>query len=218
MGTCRALQSLLNTSPASSPRRAKPERLQSPLQVRPPLITRPQKVVKPAPKPPRGVNKRRRDCYENDAEGEGILVDEFSTPKRRRRAPPELPPGLAQSDFRSPEGSCGLQKTSPSTRSHANADCEKGESVLMPTLPKSDAKTTSSTPGTEWTSDDDRRLVELVLEKLKLSKRDWNECARKMGKDNDSVGRRWKALVGEGNVGLRRGRRMVRGRIDESWR
>jgi hypothetical protein len=88
----------------------------------------------------------------------------------------------------------------------------------MPTTSDADIKTTASTPATEWTSDDDRRLVELVLEKLKLSKRDWNECARKMGKDNDSVGRRWKALVGEGNVGLRRGKRMVRARIDESWR
>ncbi|OAX77065.1 hypothetical protein ACJ72_08640, partial [Emergomyces africanus] len=85
----------------------------------------------------------------------------------------------------------------------------------------SSSSSSSATPlgfHSDWTSEDDKRLVELVLEKLKLSKRDWNECARKMGKDNDSVGRRWKALVGEGNVGLRRGRRVVRSRIHESWR
>jgi hypothetical protein len=71
----------------------------------------------------------------------------------------------------------------------------------------------------DWTAEDDQKLVEIVLEKLKLSKRDWEECARRIGKDNDSVGKRWRALVGEGNVGLRRGRGLpfVRGRLDECW-
>ena len=70
----------------------------------------------------------------------------------------------------------------------------------------------------EWTIDDDRMLVETVLEKLKLSKRDWNDCARKLGKDKDSLGRRWSLLVGEGNVGLRRGRRISRTNLDiGSW-
>ncbi|OJD09596.1 hypothetical protein ACJ73_10200, partial [Blastomyces percursus] len=73
----------------------------------------------------------------------------------------------------------------------------------VPPSPTATNTTTSTT--SDWTSEDDKRLVELVLEKLKLSRRDWNECARRMGKDHDSVGRRWRALVGEGNVGLRRG-------------
>lgn len=54
-----------------------------------------------------------------------------------------------------------------------------------------------------WTLDDDRILVEAVLEKLQLSKRAWNDCARRLGKDKDSIGRRWKLLVDEGEVGLR---------------
>ncbi|EHY57416.1 hypothetical protein HRR83_002902 [Exophiala dermatitidis] len=57
----------------------------------------------------------------------------------------------------------------------------------------------------EWTLEDDRMLVETVLEKLKLTKRDWNDCARRLGRDKDSLGRRWSLLVDRGNVGLRRG-------------
>lgn len=69
-----------------------------------------------------------------------------------------------------------------------------------------------------WTIEDDQVLVETVLEKLRLSKRDWNDCARKIGKDKDSLGRRWSLLVSEGNVGLRRGGRMSRPNLDiASW-
>ncbi|OJD18752.1 hypothetical protein AJ78_01223 [Emergomyces pasteurianus Ep9510] len=289
LGTCRALQSLLNTSPAPSPQRsagagagiAKPaqQRLQSPLHVvRPqPGAVRAQKVVKKQPQrvlPTRGIRKRRRDVYEDDdvsdrenagRDGFGLALGlGFSTPKRRRRAPEELPLGLMRADFRSLEmlheaeaeeeeeeellssqsrsrsRSLALsfsQSLSPEATRRRRKSCngtdgrcryddgeisrlgdggddggkEEGEDV-----PSSSA--TPRGPHSDWTSEDDKRLVELVLEKLKLSKRDWNECARKMGKDNDSVGRRWKALVGEGNVGLRRGRRVARSRIHESWR
>ncbi|PGH01974.1 hypothetical protein GX51_04906 [Blastomyces parvus] len=85
----------------------------------------------------------------------------------------------------------------------------------LPSSPTT-TNTTTNTNTTPWTTADDNRLVSLVLQKLKLSRRDWTECARRMGKehDHDSVGRRWRALVGEGNVGLRRGR----GRICEGWR
>jgi hypothetical protein len=74
-----------------------------------------------------------------------------------------------------------------------------------------------------WTIDDDRVLVETVLEKLQLSKRAWNDCARKLGKDKDSLGRRWRLLVDEGEVGLkkvgiRRGGRERRTGLDVgSW-
>lgn len=68
---------------------------------------------------------------------------------------------------------------------------------------------------TDWTAEEDEQLVDMVLEKFKLTKRDWEECARRIGKDDASVGRRWQALLGEGNVGLRRGSgQFVRGRLD----
>jgi len=91
-------------------------------------------------------------------------------------------------------------------------------------IPSSSSETDPSIPESrdgEWTPEDDTLLVDIVLEKLKLTKKDWNECARKMGKDNDSVGKRWKALVGEGEVGLRGGSgrsvRSVRPGLDGIW-
>ena len=56
-----------------------------------------------------------------------------------------------------------------------------------------------------WTPLDDAQLVHLVLEKLKLSRRDWNECARVLGAEGEggSLGKRFKYLVEEGKVGLK---------------
>ncbi|PGH19410.1 hypothetical protein GX50_08996 [[Emmonsia] crescens] len=306
LGTCRALQSLLNTSPAPSPSpqrststsTTKPaqqqqQRLQSPLHVvvRPPQpggATRAQKVVKKQKQAQvqlqrvvpitRGINtKRRRDVYEDDDCDMEDGGDGFSTPKRRRRAPEELPLGLVRADFRSLEEVLqgqgqgqedegegegegeGLLSSRSQSQSQSQSqfqspslspslslspearrrrrECDDdgtddrcgcdgeisllgygGDDEVSFTSSSSSSSFTLEPPSEDWTSEDDKRLVELVLEKLKLSKRDWNECARRMGRDDESVGRRWKALVGEGNVGLRRGRRMVRGRIHESWR
>jgi hypothetical protein len=68
----------------------------------------------------------------------------------------------------------------------------------------------------QWSSAEDRLLVELVLEKLKLSKSDWQDCARSLGKDRGSVGRRWKSLMGGGEIGLKS--RPRRGKIHATWR
>jgi len=110
-----------------------------------------------------------------------------------------MPLGLSQSDFDA------LQTPGPMAplRSPAMPQTE------FP-IPSSASESEPPPPEPEpmdgdWTPEDDGLLVGIVLEKLKLTKKDWNECARKMGKDNDSVGKRWKALVGEGEVGLRRG-------------
>lgn len=56
-----------------------------------------------------------------------------------------------------------------------------------------------------WTDADDRILVETVLSKLNLSSLEWNDCAQRLGKDKDSLGQRWRMLLCEGGVGLRRG-------------
>lgn len=217
LGTCRALQSLLCVSPVSSPRRPQSNRLQSPLRIQSaPTTRRSQRVVKPQRKPsppPRGVNKRTRQTYEAD-DGDVDMPakeqrDRFSTPKRQKRAPSDLPLGLAITDFESLEESVARQKSHRITP-------EPDEQPDQPVLPS--IETSEEDESSEWTAEDDQKLVEIVLEKLKLSKRDWEECARRIGKDNDSVGRRWRALVGEGNIGLRRGGRTVRGRLDECWR
>jgi hypothetical protein len=71
--------------------------------------------------------------------------------------------------------------------------------------------------GQEWSVEDDRILVELVLEKLKLSKSEWQDCARNLGKDRHSVNRRWKSLIMKGEVGLKT-RSSNRRRIHSTWR
>ncbi len=187
--TCRTLQSLLGTQKPSPPKSAKPAQLLPPI-----TLTSRMKVTKKSSRTaPRGVNKRRRDV---DDDGRATVGQEdvdlkFSTPKRQRLAPPTLPLGVKRADFE------GLE--SPKARTSADDE-------------------TLEVDGKEWSAEEDRVLVELVLEKLKLTKSDWNECARRLGKDSGSIGKRWKELVGEGNVGLRRGRRSSRPRIDSTWR
>jgi hypothetical protein len=57
-----------------------------------------------------------------------------------------------------------------------------------------------------WTDDDDRQLVAMVLGKLRLTKSDWEECARTLGKgDSGSVGKRWDDL--RGNIVVKGDRR-----------
>lgn len=159
---------------------------------------------------PRGINKRRRvidDDSSRDmaaAPADDDDVDELleggedsepvgaaagpSTPKRPRLTPEVLPMGLERSDFL----------------------------ALQPEEESDEKKTESSNGGHEnWTDEDDRILVELVLEKMKLSKSEWQDCARSLGKDRGSVGRRWKSLMGAGEVGLKRPRRA---KLHSTWR
>ncbi|PKX97054.1 uncharacterized protein P174DRAFT_364433 [Aspergillus novofumigatus IBT 16806] len=245
LGTCRALQSLLSGSPAPSSRRAKPERLQSPFHLASSTTstssTRPRKPKtqtqtrtrpcspKPSPKPSRGANKRTRVSYEADSDADSedhTPRARFSTPKRRRYVPYDLPLGLSQSDFYSLNSPPTTQSPPSPAQRRQQELCDEVRAPLPPSPspssqshfdPDAALPSIEETGPDSWTSEDDRQLVEVVLEKFQLSKRDWDECARQLGKDQDSIGRRWEALIGEGNVGLRRGRRMVRGRIDESW-
>jgi hypothetical protein len=168
---------------------------------------RTRRITKRNAPPPRGINKRRRAIDDDasrdapDSDNDDVQLrppDKMagpSTPKRIRLAPQVLPMGLERSDFQRLEEMA-----------------EKNASVEERKEGKAEA-------ADEWSSVEDRLLVELVLEKLKLSKSDWQDCARSLGKDRGSVGRRWKSLVGSGEVGLKssRGRR-ERGRIHATWR
>lgn len=57
----------------------------------------------------------------------------------------------------------------------------------------------------EWSVDEDKLLVEMVLSKLNLSKNDWEECAKSLGgrKDAKSIGKRWEGLISSRKVGLK---------------
>ncbi|KAL3452843.1 hypothetical protein BJX65DRAFT_264927 [Aspergillus insuetus] len=240
LGTCRALQSLLG-SPGTSPRRAKPARLQSPLNIRPTLPSPASSSRKTrassklssrplSPQPSRGPNKRRRNTYEEDIDMDRDTTptpydadahSNPSTPKRRRHLPYDLPLGLSQTDFYSLH-SPPVTQSPPSPERRRRHEQFPNLPLFNPdtALPSIEEPNNDSTPPEDdmsWSADDDQRLVEMVLEKFQLSKNDWDDCARRMGKDHASVGQRWQALVGEGNVGLRRGKRMVRSRIHKDW-
>jgi hypothetical protein len=166
-----------------------------------------KKISKRAVPPARGINKRRRaedddmsrKTEQDDAESEEDDVPPRpSTPKRMRLAPEALPLGLERKDFHA---------------LHLQQVVAEGN-VL-------DVEDESGEGGEEWSDEDDRLLVELVLEKLKLTKSEWQDCARSLGKDRGSVGRRWKSLMAVGEVGLKgngRGRGRERGRICATWR
>jgi hypothetical protein len=144
------------------------------------------------------------DIFEEKENLERIYV----TPKRHCKAPLSMPLGLSAEDFNALEDL---------------SEARDEQIGLPPPRPQAGDSNNSNEPRNRdefgnWTVADDRLLVETVLEKLKLSKREWNDCARRLGKDKDTLGKRWKMLVVEGNVGLRRGGRLRRTDLDiESW-
>ncbi|KAH8702391.1 hypothetical protein BGW36DRAFT_372776 [Talaromyces proteolyticus] len=220
IGVSRKLQNLLNVSPApqSTPLR-RSLRLASPFHLDEPKPAKlpprkPAKSATPRPKtpssPPRTRTKRSRSVYEDDHSDSKMehrsrrSCDRFSTPKRQKRFPYNMPLGLGIADFESLDG--GNPRNIPFRV--APQDDEALPDVVLPSIEIEDTEKTA------WTAEDDQKLVSVVLEKLKLSQREWEECAQRLGKDNASVGKRWQALVGEGNVGLRRGSGpFVRGRL-----
>jgi hypothetical protein len=234
MGVSRKLQTLLNVPPGpASPAPRRSMRLASPFcldEAKPaksplrrsrrttPKSATPNKPKTPSPQPPRSRHKRSRSIYEDgnsDSETEkapGRPRNRYSTPKRQKRFPYNMPLGLGISDFEALE-------EQPISLPHrtipppvVTATDEPLPDVVIPSIEVED---TERQQPAAWTAEDDQMLVSVVLNKLKLSKREWEECARQLGKDNTSVGKRWQALVGEGNVGLRRGSgQFVRGRLD----
>lgn len=169
-----------------------------------------KKITKRTAAPPRGINKRRRaaddelsrETADLDSEKEAEEEEKEcapSTPKRRRFAPEILPLGLERSDFHT---------------LHLHNVTASPENVLQSVEESSEAQGEREE---EWTTEEDRLLVELVLEKLKLTKSDWQDCARSLGKDRGSVGKRWKSLMGNGDVGLK-SRSSRRAKIHGTWR
>ncbi|GJN72933.1 hypothetical protein PLIIFM63780_007000 [Purpureocillium lilacinum] len=245
MTTCRSLQSLLGPPlPASTPAPSLAQLPTPPLAHAPPpmklrlrarpaltrtgddpntntnaIVTRRRVVKRSAPS--RGVNKRRR-ADDDDMGRHDLSSDDDSdvepsssqlrheheehdqlappsTPKRARIAPEQLPLGLERSDFHDVHllnvgaGGDATAHQAPGTELEREVD------------------------GEEWSAEDDRVLVELVLDKLKLSKTEWQDCARSLGRDRGAVGRRWKSLMMKGEVGLKtRGSR--RTKLHGTWR
>ncbi|OQD66226.1 hypothetical protein PENPOL_c005G05629 [Penicillium polonicum] len=229
LGTCRALQSLLNRSPTPSSRSVKSQRLQSPLPLHTPRRSpRSQKAARPvsprqtppprtaalSPPPPpsaptRGANKRRRDIFDDDDSDAEMSRprNRFATPKRRRHVPYNMPLGLSNTDFYSLHSPPVTQSPPSPPRRQMDYDIPTGSRVNpdapLPSIEVTEEHTPSAPQ--DWTPEEDQHLLELVLEKFSLSQQEWDECARQMGRSH--VGPRWQSLVGEGRVGLRPRRR-----------
>ncbi|KAI0541589.1 hypothetical protein GGR58DRAFT_456593 [Xylaria digitata] len=226
--SCRALQSMLRTPPPM------PAQIESfptllptppmghapfpPIKMR--LRPRPQntngdrdqrlKIRKRTTAPPRSVNKRRRateddigrdDDVDSDLDINNADAEELedtrqttptpTTPKRARIAPVDLPRGLERSDF------------------HVLHEPTEEESR------KEGTGVEEEEDGERWSLEDDRVLVELIFEKLKLSKSEWQECARKVGKSENGVERRWRTLTRNGDIGVKS--RARRGKVHGTW-
>lgn len=71
----------------------------------------------------------------------------------------------------------------------------------------------------QWSHEDDSKLVEVVLEKVKnmdLSKEVWEDCIRNLpGKDYNSVSSRWKNLIKNERIGVRS--RTRSGKLHGTW-
>ncbi|KAG5952263.1 hypothetical protein E4U53_001278 [Claviceps sorghi] len=119
-----------------------------------------------------------------------------STPKRARIAPEQLPLGLERSDFHNVHSDTELVSQSSTWGKDVELEAD----------------------GNEWSAEDDRVLIELVLDKLKLSKSEWQDCARNLGKDRYSVNRRWKSLIMRGEVGVKTRFTGRRDRLHSTWR
>ncbi|KAK3945276.1 hypothetical protein QBC46DRAFT_114838 [Diplogelasinospora grovesii] len=184
--------------------------------------------------PPRGVNKRRRaqdddlgrdddDDDDDDEMGsepetagrdrenevptvaakdaESLGAPRPQTPKRARIAPEIVPLGLERADYHA------LHNMDGGGVFHDDDGSKGAEGTDV--VVEADGET--------WSTEEDRILVELVLEKLKLTKSDWQDCARSLGKDRGSVGRRWKSLMINGDIGLKRSSSR-RGKLHGTWR
>ncbi|KAG6013145.1 hypothetical protein E4U54_007036 [Claviceps lovelessii] len=134
--------------------------------------------------------QQSQSSWLGDFDGSTLPADP-STPKRARIAPEQLPFGLERSDFHNMHN-----RTEPT-----NENSTRGTNLEV------------EADGNEWSAEDDRVLIELVLDKLKLSKSEWQDCARNLGKDRYSVNRRWKSLIMRGDVGVKR-----RTRLHSTWR
>lgn len=123
-----------------------------------------------------------------------------STPKRQRIAPPDVPMGLTREDF---------HKMGPSPQAAPRRASPLGTNVE------------TDEHGDQWSLEDDSKLVEIVLEKVKnmdLSNEVWEDCVRNLpGRDYNMVSSRWKNLIRSERIGLQNRGRSRRARLHGTW-
>ncbi|KAM4059423.1 MYB-like protein [Hirsutella rhossiliensis] len=201
MVACRSLQSLVATPVAEAPR---PSLASLPT---PPMAHAPMppklRLRTPRPASPSGPNKRRRaDDADHLSHGEEQDADSDL----------DIAPSHLSDDGPATPSTPKCSRIAPEQLPLGLARADFHDMHLLNNGQDVD------NDGAEWSADDDRILVELVLDKLRLSKTEWQDCARSLGKDRHSVGRRWKSLMAKGDVGLKARGPSRRARLHGTWR
>ncbi|KAH0610029.1 uncharacterized protein H6S33_012575 [Morchella sextelata] len=184
--TCRRLQKALSVDrfstppPPPPPVAATPPKKNSVQKRKQQAQLAPSTPRRPAPRTPiAGKNKRARDV------AFPILSDENTCMKSLESDDSDHE---FQDPFTTPRNK-RVRLTTPPSPPNRNLRVSKEDE-------SSDA---------EWSVDEDKLLVEMVLSKLNLSKNDWEECAKSLGgrKDAKSIGKRWEGLISSRKVGLK---------------
>ncbi|KAI5806498.1 hypothetical protein DFH27DRAFT_345431 [Peziza echinospora] len=174
------------------------------------------------PKTPMRRNKRRRDSDSDD--GFYHIVRDQS-PKRPRLTiiPPTTSSTITKSVSSNPRFNrrCRQLRMAPTVLEQQSTSSEP---IVFTPAPLKREDSSSSVElvapveerPQDWSHAEDRLLVELVLQKLRLSARDWADCARTLGRDPRTVGNRWESIIGgltgsgvrEGRIGDKKRRRI----------
>ena len=75
--------------------------------------------------------------------------------------------------------------------------------AALPSIEEPEETTQQTYPSCQ--AHENQRLVEIVLDRFRLSQQEWDECARQIGRQNGAdIQRQWNNLMGAGQIGLRR--------------
>lgn len=138
------------------------------------------------PPAPTDLDRENQSCRGRDE-----LPPRPSTPQQSTISPPDLPFGLDRTDFHQ------LDTRDPDEESRPGTGIEIARD------------------GEAWSVEQDRKLIELFVAKFKLSQEDLEDCARSLGKGAGYVERRWKSLVLNGDIGLKK--RPRRTTLHSTW-
>ncbi|KAF8463636.1 hypothetical protein BDZ91DRAFT_301434 [Kalaharituber pfeilii] len=183
----------------------------------PTVVTEPQTPTKRAlnvmkiPKTPMRRNKRRRT--EDSGDDDGFYKFPVQSPKRPRLS--VVPASEMSRSIVAEDASTGFNRRCRQLRTNTAVAATSSKtstsltpSALQMTLYQPSSlqvedqhremvpAVSDSDTSRNWTHAEDRLLVELVLQKLRLSTRDWADCARSLGRDPLTVGNRWDLIVG----------------------
>jgi len=207
--------------PTDAPRRnhvseAVPSSSNAPNRFVVPSVTRAPQTPTPrepnllrVPKTPMRRNKRRRSDANSD-EDDGFYHIPVQSQKRPRLAAVPIstisqsttaarfnrrcrqlsidiphPTALPESVIASTSNTLQLSEVHPPSPHQESSQMEM--EITPTTQPENSAR--------DWSNAEDRLLVEMVLQKMRLSPRDWADCARSLGRDTRTVGNRWEMIV-----------------------